>query len=398
MVKMNNRIKNLISLIKNAQELEDAPGAKSVTMPSQTIVSPTKSKSTSDELEDAPGVSSPKSETPSKSYKPTGSVQRPLSYSVPAVKEMQIAMLNFATAASAADMTSMTGDDQGQQYGNQSRDIPYAGGIDRQDPETHDTEYLGGTNPVGNFIVQNYLPKDIVSGKQYVNVDVVGDKNRRNMSMQPGNLRGIIDSIKRIGTPGSSQTEKSVDGIWKERTNNALHLIEKLVSAMLKFTQDMKIQVKGAENIQSFSKLIPNSYTDLKSQEDMKQRALALTPFIQEFTVFFQNLKPAVFNNRKIQPYIEQKTPFAQYQKVILPTGSARFTKLPGVQLSFDPKNVGVSLEDLSTMDKFKEYLGRFGVDAKDPANLKAKLDEIYEQINTMKQNQQNYINQTKAK
>ena len=64
-------------------------------------------------------LSSPNETKPSN--KPT---VRPASYGLAAVKEMQQAILDFVGVAASTDVTSMTGNQQGQQYGQQTRALP----------------------------------------------------------------------------------------------------------------------------------------------------------------------------------------------------------------------------------------------------------------------------------
>lgn len=300
-----------------------------------------------------------------------GAPTRPISHSVPAVKEMQQAILNFANAAAATDVTALQGNQQGQQYGEQSRTAPMdmPESKDLNAPEDNKKEFLGGSDPFGNFITQNYIPKDSFTGRQYLNVDVAGGKNRTTHSSQPMNLRGIIDSMKRIGTPGSSGTEKSVDGVWQTRTNNALHIIIDLVAAMQTFITDMKIQVPGftTEQLEAFKKSVPQVYTELKTPEDIKSRALLLTPQIIEMTKFFQNLKPTVFENKQLRQYIDQKTPFTKYDKkpeipqdlrAVNEDDSQSLAK-QSLPINLNGAQTTISLTDLYSPELFKKYVNK---------------------------------------
>lgn len=317
---------------------------------------------------------------------PAGS--RPVSSpssSVPAVKEMQAAILNLANIASSSDVTSMQGNQEGKQVGQQTRNLPYTdvgGAMLPGNPYDNDKEFLGGNDPFGNFIVQNYIPKDSVAGKQFLNVDVAGGKNRMDASIKPANLRGIIDSIKRVGTPGS---EKSVDGIWQSRTNNSLHLIADLVSAMINLTKDMRIPVEGftEEQLKAFKAKIPAAYTEMKSPYDIAQRAKALTPDLNSIATFFTNLKPAVLENKEIRKFVDQKEPFAKYVNSKFPGEMALF-RLPGINLglSTDPNKNQVSLNDLSSVEKFKEFVQRQGLAYNDNEQLKKILDMISKKLN----------------
>jgi hypothetical protein len=312
---------------------------------------------------------------------PAARPAQPVSLSVPAVKEMQKAILNIANILSSSDVTALQGNKEGLEKGPQSRAI-----TNQQvgAPTAGDKEYLGGNDPFGNFIVQKYLPKESVTGKQFINTDVAGGANRMNAASLPKNLRGVIDSMKRIGTPGSAGTEKSVDGIWQDRTNNALYLIADLASAMMRLITDMGIApVAGIPVIGDFVNLIPKSYTDMKSPAEISQTAQKLLPYLNSIATFFTNLKPAVLDNKEIRKYVDQKEPFAKYVKTTFPPELGKFG-LPGVTFDFikDPAQNYISLEELSTPDAFRNFLMRVGVDST-PETMKEVLLRLDRSLNT---------------
>lgn len=362
---------------KMADELDDAPG---VTPPPKPVAAPPASATP------VPGSKNfigPVDTAPKPAA--TRPVARPASLSVPAVKEMQKSILNLANVLSTSDVTAMQGNKEGLQEGPQSRAIP-AGPQTSANPTTNDKEYLGGNDPFGNFIVQNYIPKDSFTGKQFINTDVAGGANRMNASTVPMNLRGVVDSIKRIGTPGSVGTEKSVDGIWQTRTNNALHLIADLVSAMMHLVTDMGIPpVPGmpAKRLGEFVSLIPKAYTDMKSPAEISERAQKLIPYLNAIATFFTNLKPAVLENKEIRKFVDQKEPFAKYQKATFPPELGKFG-LPGITFDFvkDPAQNWISLEELSTPEAFKKFLMRVGIGTT-PETMTEVLTRLDKSLNT---------------
>lgn len=307
--------------------------------------------------------------------------KRFVTYSNPDVKKMQTAILNFANIASKTDVTALKGNQEGQIQGNQSRAIkPISTEVDYMNTY-NDKEYLGGSDPFGNFIINNYIPKDSYTGKQYLNVDIAGNKSRELASMTPQSLRGIIDSMKRVGTPGSSGTEKSIDGIWQTRTNNALHVISDLVQAMLNFINDMKKPVKGysQQELDQYKNLVPNSYTDLK-QNEISNIAKELTTHIEKMTVFFQNLIPSVFLNTQLRQYIDQKASFSKY--TVLPDDDKLFNR--NISVNISGKQINISLNDLKNKDSFKKLINNY-FGQLDPATekntLKYVLTELKKQL-----------------
>lgn len=323
-----------------------------------------------------PGDSQSPTSTQSKTS-PRRSVLR-----LPAVKEMQNKILEFADVAASTDVTSMKGNQQGQQYAHPDD----KGGI----PSTRsgrDQEYVGGSDPFGNFLIQQYVKGDPV-GKQYLNVDVSGNRARQDASIDNVNLRGMIDTIRRIGSPGAPGTEKTGDGIWQVRTNNALKNIYALTLAMVNFANDMKINIQGydSKQLESFKGLIPKEYTELKTPADISKRAEDITPHIIAITNFFNNLKKTVFDNKDLRQYIDQKTPFAKYEKSSTLSKEMQNSKVP-IKVDFASKPDGstyessITLSELSSMQNFKSFLKRIGLND-DPNTVKQILDVLSKKVN----------------
>lgn len=322
---------------------------------------------------------------------------RPASYGLAAVKEMQQAILDFVGVAASTDVTSMTGNQQGQQYGQQTRALPSTSMEKHEDEmkaihdSKDDKEYLGGSDPFGNFLVQHYVKGDPV-GRQYLNVDVSGNKARSDASIENLNIRGLLDSMKRIGTPGA---EKAVDGIWQVRTNNALKNIFALTSGMLKFAQAMKLQVGGytEDTLKDFVSKIPASYTDLKTPNNVAEAAKQITPHIKAITKFFESLKAAVFNKPELRKFIDQKESFVKYNTEIKIPDTIQHKMLPNIRFNWvkDPKQNYLMLNELSSVKEFKEFLGRIGEgqSSTNVDSMNAILKLISEQLN--KSNESGY-------
>jgi hypothetical protein len=351
--------------------------------------------------DDAPGVSNP---LPNSNHElPTmpGSTQpsspankstvRPASYGLAAVKEMQQAILDFVGIAASTDVTSMTGNQQAQQYGQQTRSIP-GQPVAGQGESKDDKEYLGGSDPFGNFLVQHYVKGDPV-GRQYLNVDVFGNKARSDASIENLNIRGLLDSMKRIGAPG---LEKKTDGIWQVRTNNALKNIFALTSGMLKFAQAMKLQVGGytEDALNDFASKIPASYTNLKTPNDVAEAAKQITPHIKAITKFFESLKAAVFNKPELRKFIDQKEAFVSYKKKIEIPQEIKNAILPNVKFNWvkDPSQNYMLLSELSSLEEFKRFLERTGVSTlnADTNSIKQVLELVSKQLNNAVYNKSN--------
>ncbi len=342
---------------------------------------PSRHSKTTGLSEPAGDVGVPTRKTPAKSV-PGKGVNRPLSYSVPAVKEMQQAIINFAEQAAASDITSMTRSPAGE-YGAQSRlapeDMPEGRSLETKQ------EYLGGSEPFGNFLIQQYLGKTDPKGRQYLNVDLATPE-RGHQSIENINLRGVIDTIRRIGTPGAEKNKP--DGVWKSRTNNAIKNIYALTRAAFNFSKDLGFHSKNytEKTLQDFENSIPKEYTELRSSAELAERAKILTSHINAAADFFGQFKNAVVNSKQLRPYIEQTKSFVQYPKATgIPSELQQYQYfgLPGIKFDWitDQKKNWISLHDLSSSEAFKQFVHRVGIDDRDPQSIKKIFDLVYNKI-----------------
>ena len=323
----------------------------------------------------------------------------------PTVKAMQEAMLRLANVASSTDVTSMTGNKEGVMEGNQTRQVPTAptniegrndGNLSPEeqqklsDQTKEDKNYLGGSDPFGKFLVQNYIGKDSFIGKQYLNVDVAGQTNREQASMNPTNLRGIIDTIKRIGSP-NAKGERVVDGVWQTRTNNALHVIADLTEAVMGLSRDMGITLKSytPEMLAQFKQNVPESWNQMKSSADVNTRAAALTKHLDAMTKMYEQFNTDILNNKAIRQFIDQREAFTKFPKESqAPQGVNPVAGLPGVQFNWiqDPAQNWISIRELSNLDNFKRFLQRTRTLGHNPSNedVKKMLDYVNNTISQL--------------
>ena len=72
----------------------------------------------------------------------------------------------------------------------------------RKNRDSQGKEIIGGTNPIGNFLLSNFIPK---TSLEFADLDAA-EKDRLNtgpggMARQPNDFRQLIDTIGRVGTP-----------------------------------------------------------------------------------------------------------------------------------------------------------------------------------------------------
>jgi hypothetical protein len=325
------------------------------------------------------------------------------------VRHMQEALLNLANTASSTDVTSMEGNKEGVMEGKQTRQIPAVDALpnkfgpdgqlarpdgqmgDKQQHELSqqtkdDKNYLGGSDPFGKFLVQNYIGKDSFIGKQYLNVDVAGQSKREHASMNPTNLRGIIDTIKRIGSP-NAKGERVVDGVWQTRTNNALHVVADLVEAVMGLSTDMgvKLAAYNPGYLAKFKQLVPDSWNMMKSQEEVNKRAEVITQHLNAMTKMFQQFNNDILNNKAVRQFIDQKEAFVNFPKDVQIPPELRASGIPGVQFNWVQNSAQnwISLNELSSLDNFKSFLRRVRISDQDPESIKKTLDLVTQAINS---------------
>lgn len=289
---------------------------------------------------------------------------RPSNYSSSsgAIKAMQNAILQFAQTASASDATSMKGNQLGQEKGRSG-------------------EYLGGSDPFGDFLAA-HIKGAKGNAVQYVNTDIAPD-DRARMSIEDTGLRGIIDTIKRIGTPGA---ETAADGVWGQRINNALLQISKLMQSIANLSQSMNLPIKGLDKtVSAFSDAVPQNYTSISDKATLAEK---LSKLISDLSAFFGQFKKSVLENSDLRQYIDQKKPFVSYQQkavngrdLLSNQEKAVFIgnkMIPNLMLNKQP----VSLNDLDNMQSFSDLMTRIGRNPNDANQLKETLAEITNKLN----------------
>jgi hypothetical protein len=311
--------------------------------------------------DEVPTLSHPRRNRQNQVQQPSGGTTSSSSFA--SIKQLQQAILNFANVASSSDVTSMTGNQAGKQ-------------------ESSSGEYLGGSDPFGDFVA-SHIKEAPTSGQaqQYLNTDVASP-DRSRMGIEDTGLRGIIDTLKRIGTPGK---ENAPDGVWKQRTNNALWQIAKVMVTIDNLSTAMQVPLEGlGKLVAAFQQAIPKVYTDIDDQAKA-QLAPELTKMVEQMTEFFGQFKNSVLSNKHLRKYIDQQKPFVQYQQktqsgtnALSPEEKQLYvsnvnTPIPNLQLGKTP----VSLVDLESMDNFKTLMQKAGLNTNDPVALQSALSQI---------------------
>lgn len=102
------------------------------------------------------------------------------------------------------------------------RNIPltYVGRKTNEELKNFDSnkEMLGGTNPLGNFLIKNYLKTLAVS---YSDRDV-SDKDRKGQSVAPYDFRSLVETIGHIGTPKAERPQNFQEKALQNQINKII--------------------------------------------------------------------------------------------------------------------------------------------------------------------------------
>jgi hypothetical protein len=282
-----------------------------------------------------------------------------------AVKDMQQAIVNFAATLSAHPVMSMKGLDTGEANGTQTRD------------RTNGKDFLGGSLPFANFLVSQYVNNSDVVGEEFVNVDVP-EPVRSQASSPNVNLKSVVNTIGIVGSAGS---QNKPDGIWQNRTNNALRQIYAVGAGLFRFARDMGITIKGytEEQLNDFKNLIPKSYTDIK---DAANLAKQITPYITALGALYKQFESAVLEQPQLKELIEQNKPLVDHsgQAVVKLTADEqkmvdtnRAANIPGAVVN----GKAVRLADIEGPVAFTNFLKSANVDVSKPSEVQKQLASI---------------------
>jgi hypothetical protein len=237
------------------------------------------------------------------------------------------------------------------------------------------------SDPFGSFLVNQYVNNEKVVGKQFVNVDL-REPLRSGTAIKNVDLRGIVSTIKRIGTPGS---EGSADGIWQTRTNNSLKQIYAVAAALVQLQKDLGIQIEGYDDkdLAELKENIPDTYLHLDNT--VLERAAKITANINKLTNYYLNFEKTFLNNEQYKSLITNSKPLFTHKSSLQLTPEEEKmandyrnlkAKIPGVNLDGHP----VSLYDIASLTNFKTFLENNNMRT-DDASLQKQVQRVKEMI-----------------
>lgn len=198
-------------------------------------------------------------------------------------------------------------------------------------------------------------------------------------SNDPAALDALATQMKKIGAPG--QHDK-LDGIWGNNTNQALKNILQVSKAMFEMSKDMNYPLQGytPEQLEAFEKLVPQSYTELRTPQDKEARAKEITNHIQQLAMLFRSLKQGIMKNPDLKSVVEKKKTFMtipqspQSAQDILNDEERKLYDQYRTT-AFQPSNA--TMEDLLTLPAFKIYMTQNKLDPNNPEEVTKALEQI---------------------
>lgn len=246
---------------------------------------------------------------------------------------------------------------------NLSKDIASHNIMDVADRTTAKGDLLTGSNPFLNFLVSSYMNVAKTTGKQLVNTDVK-QPVRMDTAKINDNFKGVLETLTRIGTPGS---ERAADGNWGPRTNNALKQIYSLAYALTKVTEDMGVQLSsmyGEQDLAEFYNSIPADPTKLNINDKI-QKASVLAKNLDKLRALYDSFRDKIFNNPNYKAHISQEKPLfvRKNQQPLAPALNKQelslYTKHKATELDVTLNGQAVTIMpyNLSSMDAFKKFI-----------------------------------------
>jgi len=261
------------------------------------------------------------------------------------VRQLQNAILEYKTSLEQLDIASK--ENPGEQFSKQNRmdesklkqnesyapvghkeyfndslqqNIPFTD-VGRKSPNFQtDKERLGGTNPLGNFLINNYIGKNV---KSLADTDVP-EKDRLKQSITPYDFRALVETIGHVGTPKperpqnfqeralQNQINKIIEK-YDPKTNTKVKQALQEVDQLTKKYEDQKKEILKSEHTDDNQKkgqldLLSKDY--FKAQNEIYKKYNLNNPTLQRLQNQLSTLKT------KLDSEYEKKNPGLGEEKV----------------------------------------------------------------------------------
>ena len=289
-----------------------------------------------------------------------------------AVKEMQTAIIDLYNSF--------------QYYPMFHKDPNYREGNTKEYAES----YEHGSDPFLTFLLNRYINKSPVAGQ---------DAAKYSNKSKPNNLIKLVDSLKNIGKQTVSNEVSAPDGVWAQKTTDALNSVYSITQGMLGLMN--KLNIKSS----NYSEESLNELKKLISKTNNSQAAQAITKNIADIKKLVGDFMANMDRERgQFSAYVRQEKPFEAHfgnkaveynakdnQTFDILNNSASITLFNIPQdIATGQGQIPLVVENLFSKQTFDDFIkeNKITVNGQDPTqNVEARnelLNNIEQQIKAM--------------
>lgn len=226
-------------------------------------------------------------------------------------------------------------------------------------------------------------------------------------------IDAVMNTLYRLGTPGTGGKEFTADGIWNFRTENALRNIAGFAHALLSLQGDFGLQnqIYNERELEDFYKNLAGTDADGNTNKldanEQTRRANDLTQHLKKITRLYDNFRRQILSRPAIRHLIEGKKAFDRYSPA--GTNKNNLTAQDSQMIQSNPSITGIKfkgyqngkafavesipLSALSNKDAFINFLKTVGYTNNPDAtnidrSIKPIIDLIKKQLNEQAINQ----------
>lgn len=216
-------------------------------------------------------------------------------------------------------------------------------------------------DPFMNFLVTSYMSQSPIKGKQTAKANIDA-QTQMGTATESDNFKEVLNSISHIGSATAAQKP---DGIWGEKTNNALKQVYALGHMLLQTQRTMQLKTDYKDDdLAKFAKFIPEHSNDF----DLNLK-LRIAPFIVQdigkLKSLYDSFKQQVLDNPARSALITGTKPLISGKNVLdTRTGlddahTALFAQYKDTPLSVTINKVQTKITpaDLVGINAFNQYV-----------------------------------------
>ena len=171
-----------------------------------------------------------------------------------------------------------------------------------------------------DFLAEQFMEEAKIHGQEFSTREEDVTKESK-LPTEIIELRVVIDSLKRIGSPGA---EKIKDGVWDFRTNNAIKNTYAFASALVTAHEALgglsaaEESLFNRNTLNRLAELIPKEYDPEENKTpkilaELNKKAKLITPLIKNLTQFYAAFSKRTLEHAAYKQYINQEQPLYKF-------------------------------------------------------------------------------------